>query len=83
MKITINIECTPDEARQFLGLPNLQPVHDAVMARLERQITEAVDAFSPQQLLQSWLTPEMMEPFAALFRRAAASSKSGSGTSQP
>jgi hypothetical protein len=27
MKITANVDCTPEEARRFLGLPDLTPVH--------------------------------------------------------
>ena len=25
MKVTVNVECTPEEARTFLGLPDVQP----------------------------------------------------------
>jgi len=30
MKIKIEIDCTPQEARSFFGLPDLEPIHDAV-----------------------------------------------------
>ena len=32
MKITVEIDCTPDEARQFLGLPDMKPMQAALMA---------------------------------------------------
>jgi hypothetical protein len=28
MKVTVNVDCTPEEARAFLGLPDVSPVHD-------------------------------------------------------
>ena len=56
MKITIEIECTPDEARQFMGLPDLKPMQAAVMGRIETQMTEAVDRFSPDAMLRSWIS---------------------------
>jgi len=28
MKVTVDVDCTPEEARRFLGLPDLTPVHD-------------------------------------------------------
>jgi hypothetical protein len=28
MKFTVDVDCTPEEARAFLGLPDLKPVHD-------------------------------------------------------
>ncbi len=34
MKITVDVECTPEEARRFMGLPDLTPVHDAYVARM-------------------------------------------------
>jgi len=54
MKITIEVDCTPDEARQFFGLPDVKPMQAALMARIEAQMTEAVDRFSPDALLRTW-----------------------------
>lgn len=28
MKINVNVDCTPEEARTFLGLPDVSPIHD-------------------------------------------------------
>lgn len=28
MKVTVNVECTPEEARNFLGLPDVSPIHE-------------------------------------------------------
>lgn len=65
MKVTIEIDCTPDEARQFMGLPDVKPMQAALMAKMEQQMTEAADRFSPDALLRSWMslvpqTPEQM-----------------------
>ena len=40
MKTTINIEieCTPAEARSFLGLPDVEPIQAAVMERLQERV---------------------------------------------
>lgn len=29
MEFKVNVDCTPEEARTFLGLPDLKPIHDA------------------------------------------------------
>lgn len=34
MKLNIEIECTPEEARRMMGLPDLTPVQDRYVARL-------------------------------------------------
>lgn len=34
MKIKFHIDCTPEEARQFLGLPNFAPLQESVPKRI-------------------------------------------------
>lgn len=73
MKINLEIDCSPEEARRFLGLPDLQPVQAAVMAKLQQQMLDAVSAVSPEALLRQWAplmpqTPERMrEAMAAMM----------------
>ena len=64
MKVTIEIDCTPVEARQFLGLPNVEPMQDAVMQQL---------GISPETLIKNWLavgppgTEQMRDYFRGVF----------------
>ncbi len=41
MQFTVNVDCTPEEARSFLGLPDLSPIHSryikAVLDTMEGQ----------------------------------------------
>ncbi len=74
MKITVEMDCTPEEARAFLGLPDLRPMQQAVIERMQSRMNEAADAFSPDALLRTWMTlvPEgqlrtMMESFFGAF----------------
>ena len=55
MKITVDIDCTPDEARTFFGLPNVQPMQDAMMKKIEERTMAGLDAMSPEALLKHWL----------------------------
>ncbi len=32
MNVTINVDLTPSEARELVGLPDVKPLHDAAMA---------------------------------------------------
>jgi hypothetical protein len=54
MKITIDTECTPEEARRFLGLPDLSPVHDAYITRMQRMIEEGVQSGDIESFLRNW-----------------------------
>ena len=74
MKITTVIDCTPEEARAFLGLPDLRPMQAAVLDHMESRMIEAADAFSPESLLRTWMimVPDgqlrsMMENFFTAF----------------
>jgi methylaspartate ammonia-lyase len=72
MKVTVEIDCTPDEARQFFGLPDLKPLQGAVLAQLEKQMLDATAAFSsPDALLRSWLTllPQGPDQMREMFTR--------------
>lgn len=71
MKVKIEIECTPDEARQFFGLPDVKPMQASLMAKMESQMLEAADRFSPDSMLRTWmsLAPQGAESFREAFER--------------
>lgn len=54
MKIHIDIDCTPEEARHFFGLPNVQPMQEALMARLQDRMARYFDAMEPEALMKIW-----------------------------
>jgi len=42
MKVNVEIDCTPLEARQFIGLPDVQPMQTAVMEKLQQQMMDNI-----------------------------------------
>lgn len=59
MKVKFDIECTPEEARQFLGLPNVVPMQETVMKELEAKIQENIQTMDPENLVKTWLPATM------------------------
>lgn len=59
MKIHLDIDCTPDEARRFFGLPDVAPMQAAVMAEVEKRVVAALQAMEPEQLIKTWLPAGM------------------------
>lgn len=55
MKVTINIDCTPEEARTFLGLPDVQPMQTALMQQLQDQMSANLKAMDPETMMNTWL----------------------------
>jgi hypothetical protein len=66
MKINVEIDCTPQEARAFLGLPDLQPMQEKLMAELQERIAANLRAMEPQEMMKLWLGPGL-ESFGGLY----------------
>ena len=68
MKITIDIDCTPQEARTFLGLPHIEPMQDALVAQMQERLSGYLEALEPEQMMKLWL-PGGMQGLAQLQER--------------
>jgi hypothetical protein len=55
MKITIDVDCTPEEARAFLGLPEVAPMQAAVMEKIQEQLMANLAVMDPETLFKIWL----------------------------
>ena len=55
MKITVDVDCTPLEARQFMGLPDVEPMQKAAMAQIEKRMMIELERFTPEALFKAWL----------------------------
>ena len=55
MKITMDVDCTPEEMRRFFGLPDVAPMQEAVMAEVQKRIMASMQAMEPETLLKTWM----------------------------
>lgn len=55
MKITVNVECTPEEARAFMGLPDVAPIQQAMLREIEDQMRTGLNSLTPESILKTWL----------------------------
>lgn len=55
MKITVDVDCTPEEARSFLGLPDVRPMQEALMRQIQERMTASLAAMEPEAMLKTWL----------------------------
>lgn len=55
MKVTVNIDCTPEEARTFFGLPDVKPMQEAMMRELEERMKSNLSAMDPETMMKTWL----------------------------
>jgi hypothetical protein len=55
MKVNFDIECTPEEARAFLGLPNIAPMQERIMKDMEDRLAENFSKLDPETLVKTWM----------------------------
>ncbi|QMW22725.1 DUF6489 family protein [Sandaracinobacteroides saxicola] len=84
MKITFDIDCTPAEARAFLGLPDVTPLHDAWLARAQALMTEGITPADIDRMTRAWTgglpgMSEGLEKMQQLFWSAAGMGKKDGG----
>lgn len=65
MKVTMNIDCTPEEARAFFGLPDVGPFQQAMMEQMQAKMEKAASAMDPEVFLKT-LFPVQPEAFGEM-----------------
>jgi len=73
MKAKIEIDCTPIEARDFLGLPDVKPMQEAMMDQMQAKMQENIANFTPDALMRTWFSfdPKVAERFQDMFMNIA------------
>ncbi|MFN4041220.1 MAG: DUF6489 family protein [Brevundimonas sp.] len=54
MKMNVEVDCTPAEARAFLGLPDVTPLNEAMVAEMQKRMQANVAAMQPEELMKTW-----------------------------
>lgn len=72
MKVTVEIDCTPVEARTFLGLPDVTGLNDHLVKEMTARMDANVAALQPEELLKSWMAfgGQAQEQFMRLMQSA-------------
>lgn len=60
VKISFDIDCTPAEARAFLGLPDLTPLHQIYLDKMRGFVSDGVAPADFERMARAWL-PGMNE----------------------
>ncbi len=55
MNVKIDIDCTPEEARTFLGLPDVKPLQETMLKELEERMRANLQAMDPETMFKTWL----------------------------
>jgi Family of unknown function (DUF6489) len=55
MKIKLDIDCTAEEARRFLGLPDVQPMQESLLKEVQERISANIKAMDAKAMIDVWL----------------------------
>ena len=73
MRMTINIDCSPEEARRFLGLPDISPINDMIVEEMGRQAKENISTLGdPERFVSQWFAAggKSLEQFQQMMAKA-------------
>jgi hypothetical protein len=68
MKITVDIDITPEELRQFIGLPNVEKLQEQILQKAQTYLKESgggqygeliATAMQPMMAYQQWIQKMM------------------------
>lgn len=84
MKFRVDVDCTPQELRTFLGMPDVEPMQKAVMDEMQRRMVSSMDQFSPTSVMKDWFAPmtAMQQAFTSAMTAGAAGARQA-GQSRP
>lgn len=79
MKVRIEVDLTPLEARKLLGFPDVEPLQKAMMKQLEEKMGSAMTMMDPDTLMRQWgpIGLQSLEQFQKLLWSAASGLASG------
>ncbi|CAN7476370.1 DUF6489 family protein [Phenylobacterium sp. LjRoot225] len=55
MKMIVEIDCTPEEARRFLGLPDVSVLNEHIVSEMQKQIGSNMAMLAPDELVKNWM----------------------------
>ncbi|MGE7206384.1 DUF6489 family protein [Sphingomonas sp. NPDC019816] len=67
MKVNVEIDCTPEEARRAMGLPDLTPIHERYVQMMLDTMESGVKPEMVEAMMRSWAP--MGEASMAMWRR--------------
>jgi hypothetical protein len=69
MKFKVDIDCTPEEARSFLGLPDVKPMQEVLLDQIQAQMSASLAAMEPEALMRNWMPggPQGLEQLQKMF----------------
>jgi hypothetical protein len=79
MKVTVEVDCTPVEARSFLGLPDVTPLNEHLVEEMRKRFESNAAMLQPEELMRNWMAfgGQAQEQFMKLMSAATSGAMTG------
>lgn len=73
MKVKVEVDCTPAEARAFLGLPDVSALNEHLVKEMKARLEANLAMAAPDELMKNWISfgGQASEQFMKLMTAAA------------
>ena len=81
MKVTIEIDCTPKEARAFLGQPDVEAFNLWLMEQMKARFEQNMELLKPEEMMKGWMAfgGQAQDQFRRFMESAAGAAKPPKG----
>ncbi len=81
MKAKLEVDCTPAEARAFLGLPDVSALNEHMVREMKSRMDANLALVAPEELMRNWMTfgGQASEQFMKLMTAAASGARAKGG----
>ena len=81
MKLKMEVDCTPAEARAFLGLPDVSALNAHMVKEMKGRMDANLAMAAPEELMKSWMNlgGQASEQFMRLMTAASTAQAGKSG----
>jgi hypothetical protein len=55
LKVKLEVDCSPQEARAFLGLPDVSGLNDHMVQEMKKRLDSNMALVSPDELMRNWM----------------------------
>ena len=55
MKFNIEVDCTPEEVRRLVGLPDLSDLHQAYLDQMKETMAKGLTPDAMENMIRSWV----------------------------
>ncbi len=72
MNVKVEVDCTPAEARAFLGLPDVSAVNERLVKEMTARMEANMALVAPEELMKTWMAfgGEASQQFMKLMNSA-------------